>query len=372
MRSASLDRRVKREAKLLVREAHKTLDEKKGLRGRGAELEKTAGDLSDALRKGDLKRARRVLPALDALVDERARQSGKSTARDYIESIGAAILIALALRAVVLEAFKIPSSSMYPTLEIGDHIFVNKFIYGLHIPWTETKLFTNIRKPHRGEVIVFEQPCTPWRDYIKRVVATEGQTVEVRCGKLYVDHQPVPQTLVTPALKYEDLTEATDNGGEGHWIWKDVSEYEEVVGDETYHVYEDIGRPMRDAQLQSSDGFDAMDDRDFPSLNSPQVPKCGLSGGEEIVPANQLPGKLNQTRSKSKALPCEQQLEYVVPPGHVFCMGDNRENSNDSRVWGSVPIENIKGKALFIWLSYREPSLLDWQIRWTRMGNFVD
>ena len=79
---------------------------------------------------------RRGLPALDALVDELVKRPPKSTTRDYVESIGAAILIALALRAFVIEAFKIPSSSMYPTLEIGDHIFVNKFIYGVRIPWT--------------------------------------------------------------------------------------------------------------------------------------------------------------------------------------------------------------------------------------------
>src|SRR5206468_11496867 len=111
-----------------------------------------------ALTAKDLQRVRLGLPALDALVDELIKRQQKSTVRDYVESIGAAVLIALALRAFVIEAFKIPSSSMYPTLEIGDHIFVNKFIYGVRIPWTNTKLF-ELRGPKRGEVIVFMKPC---------------------------------------------------------------------------------------------------------------------------------------------------------------------------------------------------------------------
>src|SRR6188508_2178943 len=92
---------------------------------------------------------RQGLPVLDALVDDLVKRPGKSTTRDSVESIGAAF---------VIEAFKIPSSSMYPTLEIGDHIFVNKFLYGVRIPWTQTKFF-EVRKPERGEVIVFMQPC---------------------------------------------------------------------------------------------------------------------------------------------------------------------------------------------------------------------
>src|ERR1700759_2247167 len=142
MRASFLDFRVRKEARHLVREARAALAVKRNLRGKsGGELEPVA--------------------------------------------------TALALRAFVVEAFKIPSSSMYPTLEINDHIFVNKFIYGVRIPWTTTKLFA-LRGPPRGEVIVFIYPCDPDRDYIKRVVATAGQTVETRCGVLYVDGVAVP------------------------------------------------------------------------------------------------------------------------------------------------------------------------------------
>src|SRR5438094_10492028 len=158
MRTRSIDRRVRREGTLRVREARGALALKRGLRGKAGDLAAATADVEGALDARDWQRVRRGLPALDSLVDELIKRQPKSTMRDYVESIGAAVLIALALRAFVIEAFKIPSSSMYPTLEIGDHIFVNKFIYGVRIPWTNTKLF-ELREPHRGEVIVFMQPC---------------------------------------------------------------------------------------------------------------------------------------------------------------------------------------------------------------------
>ena len=150
MRAASLDRRVRKEATLLVREARAALSLKRGLRGKGGDLGVVTAEVEKGLANKDGAQIRRYLPVLDALVDELVKRPPKSTTRDYVESIGAAILIALALRAFVVEAFKIPSSSMYPTLEIGDHIFVNKFIYGVRIPWTRTKLF-ELRGPHRGD-----------------------------------------------------------------------------------------------------------------------------------------------------------------------------------------------------------------------------
>ena len=128
MRARFFDRRVRREAVALVKEARAALNIKRGLKGKAGDLENVTVDVEQGLRERDMQRVRRGLPALDALVDELIKRPPKSTMRDYVESIGAAILIALALRAFVIEAFKIPSSSMYPTLEIGDHIFVNKFI----------------------------------------------------------------------------------------------------------------------------------------------------------------------------------------------------------------------------------------------------
>jgi signal peptidase I len=369
MRAASLDPRVRREAELLAREARAALALKRNLRGKASELAAAVQDVDAALTAKDLQKVRHGLPALDALVDEVIKRPDKSTTRDYIESIVAAILIALALRAVVLEAFKIPSSSMYPTLEINDHIFVNKFIYGIRIPFTTTKLF-EWRKPKRGEVIVFIQPCEPDRDYIKRVVATEGETVEVRCNVVYVDGKPVENRLIKgEGCTYRDQKEDTLQ-----WSTQTCSEYVERVDGHEYHTYHDAGRPLRDDRLAREGSLVSSDLHDFPSIDGMrQPPRCPLQAdGEPSGTHNQKPGEIVVTRQNVGA--CETQVHYVVPEGHVFVMGDNRANSNDSRYWGSVPIENIKGKALFIWLSYGE-----WQgwsmwrsLRFDRIGNFVN
>ena len=351
MRSASLDRRVRKEARALVREARGALNVKKGLRGKAGDLETATAEIEQGLANKDLQRVRMTLPVLDSLVDELIKRPSKSTTRDYVESIGAAILIALALRAFVIEAFKIPSSSMYPTLEIGDHIFVNKFIYGLGIPWTNIKLF-QLREPHRGEVIVFKYPCDPERDYIKRVVALGGDTVEVRCNIVYVNGVGVASELVNPLEKYEDKPEESDK-----WEWRDVSRYRETVAGFTYETFHSEERPIQEAKRATEPH---RGDRDFPD----EVVAICPAGKA----ASQVPGKIVETRPSAD--PCALQRHYVVPEGHVFVMGDNRSNSNDGRAWGSVPVESIKGKALFIWLSYRTWDPVD-GIRWSRIGNFV-
>jgi signal peptidase I len=368
VRANFLDFRVRKEARGLVREAHEAIRQKRGaLRGKGGDLETVATAMTTALRENDRARIRRQLPVLDALCDELIKRPAKSTLRDYVESIGAAILIALALRAFVVEAFKIPSSSMYPTLEIGDHIFVNKFIYGVRIPWTTTKLF-ELRGPHRGEVIVFIYPCNPDRDYIKRVVATAGQTVEVRCGVLYVDGVAVPSTFAD-LERYKDFDENKE-------VWlppKQVSRYHEVVAGHEYSVYGDPERPHREDTARAG-GLAEPDPRDFPNSLT-DAPNCSRTddAGKQIPP--QVFGKIVQDKPDSDAKVCEQRIHYVVPEGHIFAMGDNRNNSNDSRVWGSVPLDNIKGKALFIWLSYEHfDPFKPWDlsgIRFDRMGDFV-
>ena len=360
MRAALLDFRMRKEAKHLVREARAALLLKRGLRGKAGDLETVTSGVEAALKADERLRIKRQLPALDALVDELIRRPAKSTLRDYVESIGAAILIALALRAFVVEAFKIPSSSMYPTLEIGDHIFVNKFIYGVRIPWTTTKLF-ELRGPHRGEVIVFIYPCDPDRDYIKRVIATAGDTVETRCGVLYVNGMIVADTFVDHE-KYRDYDE-------DHELWNDhltaVNRYREVIPDHTHDVF---GSPDREEQTTV---------RNFPS-SLDMMPACG-----KTTSPPQVFGHVEPDAQKSDT--CDKPaVHYVVPPGHIFAMGDNRDNSNDSRVWGSVPLDNVKGKALFIWLSYgqfgvdggtglRHERLSDYVtwLRFGRIGNFV-
>ncbi len=370
MRAATLDRRVRKEARTLVREARAALLLDKGLVGKAGSLETVTDDVQKALAADDLQAVRRQLPALDSLVDELAKRPPKSTTRDYVESIGAAVLIALALRAFVIEAFKIPSSSMYPTLEIGDHIFVNKFIYGIRIPWTSTKFF-QIRSPERGEVIVFMQPCEPERDYIKRVVALENDTVEVRCNVVYVNGEAVPNKLIEgEGCTYDDFDEINKK-----WFTRQCSRYREIADDLHYDTYHDADRPLRDERERGNHGLLNGDTKDFPLLSGAHFPpSCSTNpDGEPLVAPNQKRGELVERHpGQASASACDQQLHYVVPPGHVFVMGDNRANSNDSRYWGSVPVENIKGKALFIWLSYSHWGLTDWSgIRFDRVGDFV-
>jgi len=365
MKAASLDRRVTREATLLVRDARAALTLKKGLKGKGGDLEAVTAVVEKALAAKDSAALRAHLPVLDGLVDELVERAPRSTLRDYVESIGAAVLIALALRAFVIEAFKIPSSSMYPTLEINDHIFVNKFIYGVRIPWTTTKLL-DIRGPKRGEVIVFIWPCNPDRDYIKRVVALAGDTVEVRCNIVYVNGTPIPSELVdADRCRYEDRGE--EEGAQ--WEVKRCSRYRETVNGQSYDTYHSPARPQNDRE---GEPVRVDDSRDFP-LRGRTAPTCR----GEVAKAeddHQVVGEIRETKSANVASACEPQLQYVVPPGHVFAMGDNRANSKDSRYWGSVPLENIKGKAMFIWLSYKDLAVDPthaFGLRLDRMGNFV-
>ncbi|HEX7841813.1 MAG TPA: signal peptidase I [Kofleriaceae bacterium] len=258
------------------------------------------------------------------------------------------VAVAISVRATALEAFKTPSTSMAPTLVIGDHLFVNK-------------LALRARSVARGAVIAFRQPCEPDRDYIKRVIATAGQTVEIRCNVVYVDGKPVESRLIRgEGCTYDDQDETTLR-----WSTRECSEYVERVGDREYHTYHDPGRPARDQRLAREGTLLAGDSRDFPMLDrSMQPPSCPRQpDGQSIGTHDQEPGEIVVT--KPGAGPCELQMHYVVPKDHVFVLGDNRPNSNDSRYWGSVPVAQIKGKAFGIWFSDGRAGA-----RWDRLGSF--
>lgn len=282
-------RRGAKEARLLLREARHGLRRyAHRLSEKAARAVKEAIDaLAEAVAKKDWETLPNALNGLDKALDDHMPFARKSTVREYAESIGVAVLIALFLRAFVVEAFKIPSGSMIPTLQVGDHIFVNKFIYGIRIPWTNLKFGTSYRKPRRGEVIVFIYPKEPDKDFIKRIVAVEGDTVEVRDNVLYVNGQPVPRQYVAEdECVYEDFEEAT-----GRWRPQDCERYLETLdGNQYTTVFDRNGRQNRFSPTK-------------------------------------------------------------IPPGHVFVMGDNRDNSHDSRFWGFVPFDMIKGKAMVIWWS---------------------
>jgi signal peptidase I len=233
------------------------------------------------------------------------------------------IVVAVAAHQWVVEAFKVPSSSMYPTVVIGDHLMIDK-------------LTPRVRAIERGEVIVFDYPCDAGRRYLKRVVAVGGDTVEIRCNVEWVNGVAVPSTRVAGECSYDDYDEGNDQ-----WTPRTCSRYTEMLGGHDYDTFHDPERPARDAESPR-----AGDNRDFPPLGHTDPPACQE---RERSAAPQVLGTVVATKDGAPA--CETQLHYVVPPDHLFVLGDNRNNSNDSRVWGSVPVASVKGRVLGVWLS---------------------
>ena len=233
------------------------------------------------------------------------------------------VAVAFGVRAVVVEAYRLPSSSMEPTIVIGDHVFVDK-------------LSKHFRSPERGDVAVFVSPCDPRRDWIKRIVGLPGDTIEVRCHVLYVNGTAVPDELVAGTCSYDDRIEGSP------WEARSCSRYRETLGDHTYEVFHDAERPDHDHH-----GDHVADARDFPRDGHPP-PSCAAEPDGVAMPDVAL-GTL-VAGSPASDDPCAPHLRYVVPADEVFVLGDNRANSNDSRVFGGVPISAIKGRATGIWL----------------------
>jgi len=312
-RDRSAWRRAQNESRHLIREARRIL-KKKGFRIPKSVAETVTAaiaELEQALAAREIDRVGRALGALDELMEDELAFARKSTLREYSESIGIAVAIALLLRAFVVEAFQIPSGSMIPTLEVGDHIFVAKFSYGLVVPFTDSKIF-EFSQPKRGDVIVFKYPLDPGTDYIKRVVGLPGEKLEVRRNEVFINDRPMPR---------------------------------ERVGKFSYDESGDVGTSENETELWK----ETLDEKRHDEL---QVP--------ERLPSNYGP--------------------YVIPPGNVFVMGDNRDNSSDSRVWGPVRHELIKGKALIVWWSrapaedgpwYSRPAAWFKSIRFSRFFQVV-
>jgi len=198
----------------------------------------------------------------------------KSTFREYAEAIGMALLLALFIRTFIVQAFKIPSGSMIPTLQIGDHILVNKLAYGVRLPFWENYLLS-FSKVQRGDVVVFIFPEDRTKDFIKRVVGVAGDSVEVRGKKVFVNGKQVDD----PHAHFE--------------------------GDD------------------------------------PQA--AGLPARDDYGPR-------------------------MVPEHHIFVMGDNRDRSYDSRFWGFVDLDEVRGKAFLIYWSWDGA---DRWVRWERLGSLI-
>ncbi|WP_428264794.1 signal peptidase I [Haliangium sp.] len=376
--AASIDRKVRTETRKLLREARAGLARHGSRLTKGARqnLEQRMSGLEAAYRDDDRDAMRVQGPVLDSMLDEQLAFVRKSTFREYAESIGIAIIIAVLLRAFVVEAFKIPSGSMIPTMEIGDHIFVNKFLYGVRIPVVGVKFF-QYRKPVRGEVIVFEKPRDPERrDFIKRIVAVAGDRVEVRCGILYVNGEAVERELVAEDSWYWDKDESDYETGAEYWRQKPCSRYRETMGDARFETLYGPERPRQERRMHDDDRgqpYPRLMRNDFPNTTGISFPepgepiaRCGTESGD--ASGMGCYERVNGSNAGSDGDTCSPRLRYVVPEGHVFAMGDNRDNSSDSRIWGPVPLENIKGKALFIWWSANGKL----GVQWDRIGHVVD
>ena len=212
--------------------------------------------------------------AKDQSAAAQAHVKPKSTFREYAEAIGMALLLALFIRTFIVQAFKIPSGSMIPTLQIGDHILVNKLSYGIRIPFWGHYL-VDFGRPKRGDVVVFIFPEDRTKDFIKRVIAVAGDTVEVRGKKVFI------------------------NG-------------KQVADPHAYYAGDD-----------------------------PQA--GGLATRDDYGP-------------------------QTVPPNHIFVMGDNRDRSYDSRFWGFVNLDDVRGKAFLIYWSWDGGGR--W-VRWERIGSLI-
>ncbi len=218
----------------------------------------------------------------------------KKNKKKEFKDIVIIITLVLAFRSIFFEPFKIPTGSMIPTLSIGDFILVNKFSYGLKVPfsdWFSDPIYiTEAKKPKAGDVVVFKYPKDESLNYIKRVIGTPGDTVQMIDRVIYINNKPVETVEVDGKEYVEDMVEKYQS-----YNFKFFKTY--------------TGEAEHITQIDQDNEYDVL-------INFPQI---------------------------------------TIPEGKYFVMGDNRDNSSDSRFWGFVPFENIKGKAILVWFSMEVP-----------------
>ncbi|KKI14180.1 signal peptidase [Comamonas thiooxydans] len=217
---------------------------------------------------------------------------------DWTAGLFPVIAIVFVLRSFLFEPFKIPSGSMIPTLMVGDLILVNKFTYGIRLPVINKKI-TEGNKPQRGDVMVFRYPPQPTLDYIKRVVGVPGDEVAYINKRLSINGKELPT---------RELPDFLDRD-----VMRYFKQFEETLGEQPHRAIVNNDVP---AFIQGASNFDFKEN-------------------------------------------CRYSVEGVtckVPEGHYFMMGDNRDNSLDSRYWGFVPDQNIVGKAFFVWMNFGDLS----------------
>lgn len=248
----------------------------------------------DAARRSEL--ARQGIDKVDGdIASAQARLLAQPWWLDWTAGLFPVILAVFLLRSFLFEPFKIPSGSMIPTLVIGDLILVNKFHYGVRLPVANVKIVAN-NDPQRGDVVVFRYPVDPRIDYIKRVVGVPGDEISFANQRLSINGQAVE--MVAQGEYYDE-----DN-------LRYAPMFHEKLGAIEHGILLDPKRPV----------YLGSQPKQFPFTEN-----C---------------------RYSAEAMSCK------VPPGHYFMMGDNRDNSLDSRFWGFVPDENIVGKAFFVWMNF--------------------
>jgi signal peptidase I len=218
---------------------------------------------------------------------------------DWTAGLFPVIFVVFIIRSFLFEPFNIPSGSMLPTLWIGDLILVNKFIYGLHVPVLDTPI-TKGSDPSRGDVIVFHYPPNPSIDYIKRIVGLPGDTISYIDKRLMINGQEVSEKRINDFFNVSQTNY--------------YPQYDEHLGDHFHRILTDMNQPSY------------------------------------FMPIAQFQLYRNNCSYTADGVTCQ------VPKDYYFVMGDNRDNSEDSRYWGFVPRHNIVGKAVFVWMNFAHPS----------------